>query len=273
MKKILDFIVYSNLFIALCCAALTLQTNLIFEQTNPLIFEYTFINFSATFCLYNLQRLYYSAINPEAVKYTWYIKNRRLIFTLIILIIISSFNFLWDFFIENKMHLLIYSILSITSLIYFLPPIQLKKQGIIKPFLISAVFVLVAIIIPLDFKMNNKLFFYSLAQFCFTSILCILFDVRDASADRENGIRTIPVLVGLKKTKVICAILLISYFIIGTLFFSINYLIVVLCIVCALTIIIMFSNEKRNNYFYLIIVDGMLLLQLSLFLIVNYLRA
>ncbi|MDX2171705.1 MAG: UbiA family prenyltransferase [Bacteroidota bacterium] len=273
MKKILYFIVYSNLFIALCCAVLTLQTTLIFEETNTRIFEYTLINFIATFCLYNLQRLYYSAMQPESIKYAWYIKNRRLIFTLIILLFICSFNFLWNFFIENKMHLFGYSILSVASLAYFLPPIQLKKIGVLKPFLISAVFVAVTIIIPLDFKITGKVLFYSFAQFCFVSILCVLFDIRDVNEDRGKGVRTIPVLVGLKKTKIICAMILISYFIIATRFFNSSYLVTLLLLVCILTIIIMLTNEKRNNYFYLVIVDGMLLLQFSFFAIVNYYQA
>jgi len=261
MKKIVDFIIYSNLFIALCCSALTLQTALIFEEISKVNFEYVLVNFIATFCLYNFQRLYYSATQTENTKYVWYVKNRRLLFTLIALSIITSFNFLWEFFIENKTHLIVYSLLSIISLIYFLPPIQLKKYGILKPFLISVVFVFIAILIPLNFKFTEKTVFYALAEFFFIAALCLLFDIRDIQADKERGIHTIPVLAGLKKTKLI-AITFLCFYIVSLFVLKKEELIIpALLIFCATVVIIIATNEKRNNYFYLCLVDGLLLLQ------------
>ena len=189
MKKILDFIIYSNLFIALCCSAITLQTSLFFNTINS-IYEYVIINFIATFILYNLQRLYYSAKDDTNPKYLWYIKNRRLLFTIIVLILLLSFNFLWEFFIINLQHLVIYSSLSIISVLYFLPPIQLKKYGVLKPFLISLVFITIAILIPLNFKITQQVIIYTLAQFFFISGLCVLFDIRDVESDKLNKIKT-----------------------------------------------------------------------------------
>ena len=206
MKKILDFIIYSNLFIALCCSAITLQTFLFFNTLNS-IYEYVIINFIATFILYNLQRLYYSAKDDTNPKYLWYVKNRRLLFTIIVLILLLSFNFLWEFFITNISHLVIYSSLSIISVLYFLPPIQLKKYGVLKPFLISLVFITIAILIPLNFKITQQVIIYTLAQFFFISGLCVLFDIRDVENDKLNKINTIPLLLSLNKTKIIAVIL------------------------------------------------------------------
>lgn len=261
MKKVLDFIVYSNLFIAVCCALFTLQTTLIFKETNAIIFNYTLINFIATFCLYNFQRLYYSATQSKTTKYDWYIKNRRLVFTLIVLLVVSSFNFLWEFFVENKTHLIVYSLLSITSLLYFLPPIQLKKYGMFKPFIISAIFVVIAILIPLNFKMTQQVVFYSFAQLFFIAALCVLFDIRDLEADKEKNIHTLPVLLGIKKTKVIAVTLLCFYLVFSILLHNKEFALASLFIFFISVAIALFTNYTRHNFFYLLIVDGLIVVQ------------
>ncbi len=260
MKKILDFIIYSNVFIALCCVAVTLQTAIIFNQSNS-IYEYAIINFIATFILYNLQRLYYSAKYDTNPKYVWYTKNRRILLTIIVLLLLLSFNFLWAFFITNIKHLLIYSSLSIISILYFLPPIQLKKYGVLKPFLISFVFVTIAILIPLNFKVTQPILIYTLAQFFFISTLCVLFDIRDIETDKLNTIKTIPLILGIKKTKII-AIVLVSSYLILIFFLQINYLNFSVVLVFSLALIITaLSSVKRNNYFYLLMVDGLIIAQ------------
>ncbi len=261
MKKVLDFIVYSNLFISVCCAALTLQTAYIFLETEILIHEYVLINFIATFCLYNLQRLYYSSKQEGDVKYFWYARNRKFIFTLIVLLLLVSFNFLLDFFIKNKSHLIVYSLLASLSLLYFLPPLQLKKYGILKPFLIGFVFVVIAILIPLNFIVTQQILLYTLGQFFFISALCILFDIRDVVTDKEKNINTFPVLIGLKNSKIIILILCSCYLILNDVLWIHKFILsthIIFCISCIVTII---SNPKKNNYFYLIVVDGLLLLQ------------
>ncbi len=270
MKKILDFIVYSNLFIALCCAALTLQTVFIFDLTFNKSFDFVIINFTATFCLYNLQRIYYSSKYEDSPKYCWYIKNRRLIFTLIILTLILSFNFLWHFFILNQTHLLIYSSLSIISILYFLPPIQLKKYGIFKPFLIGSVFVFIAILIPLNFKLSTQIIFYTIAQWVFITALCVLFDVRDMEADKEKKINTIPILVGIKNTKIIVISLFCIYLVFSLILKNNELIFSALFIFCLSIVIILACNVKRNNYFYLLVVDGLILLQFILLIVYNF---
>jgi len=266
MKKILDFIVYSNLFIALCCALLTLQTAIIFKDVGDSIYEYVLVNFIATFVLYNLQRLYYSSKVEDEKKYKWYINNRRLIFTLIILILFLSFNFIWHFFIKSKFHIITYSILAILSLFYFLPPFQLKKFGVLKPFLIGLVFVFVSVLIPLHFNYSIHTVCYALMQLCFICALCILFDIRDIVSDSSNSINTIPVLFGLQNAKIIAMTLIAAYLVFS--FLIVQFFPLALIIVGLTLGVILITSEQRNNYFYLIVVDGLIIVQ---FLIIKIL--
>jgi hypothetical protein len=269
LKKILDFIVYSNLFIALCVAFATLQTAWVFSKQSDRILTFILPNFIATFVLYNLQRLYYAAKQPDNLKYNWYNQNRRLIFTLIILTLFCSFNLLWDFFFENLNCIIAYSILTLLSLFYFLPPIQLRKYGLLKPFIISFVFICTTTILPLLNNFNREVLFYTFGQFSFISALCVLFDIRDVEHDKESKFITLPIKHGVTKTKYIALFLVFVYF--GSSFFSLqppNYTIVIITagITIALTAL---AKPNRHNYFYSFLVDGCLIVQCLLFMVLK----
>jgi len=269
LKKILDFIVYSNFFISLCIAFATLQTALLFSNNSEHIFSFILPNFIATFTLYNLQRLYYSAKQPNNAKYNWYNKNRRLIFTLIALSVFCSFNLLWDFFFENKKTLLAYGFLSLLSIFYFLPPIQLRKYGLLKPFIIAFVFSSVSIILPNLSKLNDVLLIYTAGQFCFIAALCVLFDIRDFAYDKESEFITLPIKYGVRKAKYTAVFLLMVYLASAILISQTNYLLVAILtsgISLTLTII---ASPSKHNYFYTLLVDGCIIVQCLVLLLLN----
>jgi 4-hydroxybenzoate polyprenyltransferase len=269
LKKILDFIVYSNLFISLCVSFATFQTALVFSNNSERIYSFILPNFIATFVLYNLQRLYYAAKQPDNVKYNWYNKNRRLIFTLIILTLFSSFNFLWDFFIEDLKIAAGYSILALLSLFYFLPPLQLRKYGLLKPFIISFVFICTTTLLPLLNNLNMAVWVYAFGQFCFITALCVLFDIRDVDHDTELKFITVPIKYGVTKAKYISVFLLLVY--LASAIFSIQKPYFTTAIITAgLAILItVLAKPSRHNYFYVFLVDGSIIFQFILLLLIN----
>jgi 4-hydroxybenzoate polyprenyltransferase len=269
LKKILDFIVYSNLFIALCVAFATLQTALVFSTQSENIFTFILPNFIATFVLYNLQRLYYAAKQPNNAKYNWYNKNRRLIFTLMMLTVFCSFNLLWDFFFENLYVLIAYGILAVISLFYFLPPLQLRKYGLIKPFIISFVFICATILLPLLNSFTIAVWFYALGQFCFITTLCMLFDIRDVEHDKTSNFITLPIKYGLTKAKYISIFLLIVY--LASAIFSIQstYYIAAIITASIAVLLTVIAKPSRHNYFYVFLVDGCIIFQCVLVVVNN----
>lgn len=269
LKKILDFIVYSNLFIALCVAFATLQTASIFSKHSEQIFTFILPNFIATFVLYNLQRLYYAAKQPHNVKYNWYNQNRRLIFTLIILTLFSSFNLLWDFFIENAYILAAYALLALLSLLYFLPPIQLRKYGLLKPFIIAFVLICVSVILPGISELNQQFLIYTVGQFCFITALCVLFDIRDVEHDKKSNFITLPIKHGIAKTKYVVFLLLLVY--LASAFFLplFGYFITVIISTITVTLLTLIAKPSKHNYFYLFLVDGCIIMQCLLFIILK----
>ena len=259
--KILNFIIYSNLFIAACVAVFTLQTAYIFRETSQNIFLFVIPNFISTFVLYNIQRLYFSTKYPENKKYGWYAKNKRLLFTLIILLIISAFDVLLKFFLTNITTLIIYFILSLLSLSYFLPPLRLRRFGFFKPFIISLTLVWIAVVLPLLNNLNYSILIYIISQFLFIAALCIMFDIRDRETDKEMNITTIPVKTGVLNSKIFILILVTLYFMSGFFWPIKNSVIITSIISFALILLTLFSKPSRHNYFYLFLVDGTIILQ------------
>ena len=269
LKKFLDFIVYSNFFIAVCIALFTLQTAIVFPHQSDQILLFIPLNFIATFTLYNLQRLYFSAQLKNDSKYTWYTKNRRLIFTLIILTISCSFNFLVTFFLQNVTSLIVYGCLGVLSIFYFLPPLQLRKYGLLKPFIITFVIICTSVILPLATTFNKVTLIYAVNQFFFIAALCICFDIRDVEIDALGNQKTIPIKFGITNTKYLVVALLLFY--LATGFFVPNtYFPTTAIFVTVLSILLtIFAKPKRHYYFYLLLVDGAIIVQCLLLLFLN----
>lgn len=269
LKKILDFIVYSNLFISLCVSFATFQTALVFSNNSERIYSFILPNFIATFVLYNLQRLYYAAKQPDNVKYNWYNKNRRLIFTLIILTLFSSFNFLCDFFIEDLKIAAGYSILALLSLFYFLPPLQLRKYGLLKPFIISFVFICTTTLLPLLNNLNMAVWVYAFGQFCFITALCVLFDIRDVDHDTELKFITVPIKYGVTKAKYISVFLLLVFLVSAIFSIQTPYFTTAIITAGIAILITVLAKPSRHNYFYVFLVDGSIIFQFILLLLIN----
>lgn len=269
LKKILDFIVYSNFFISACVAFFTIQTALVFQNHSETILEFALPNFIATFILYNFQRLYFGAKHPESPKYYWHTKNRRLIFTLILLLIVCCFTPVWILFSENPTNLIAYGCLFVFSTFYFLPPFNLRKYGVLKPFMIAFVFVCISIILPLLPKINFAITVYAIGQFSFIAALAMLFDIRDLENDKTENVITTPVKSGIKTAKFITVVLLLIYFISSVYLSQINFIMTAIIILILSLALTLFAKPNRHNYFYLFLVDGLIILQCLLFLSVK----
>lgn len=269
LRKILDTVVYSNLFIAFAVACFTLQTAIFFPEHGAIIEELSVLNFIATFMLYNLQRLFYASRENLDEKYNWYPRNRRLLFTGMALFLISFSDRLLDFFIQHPDYFFIYCLLTALSLLYFLPPVQLKKYGLLKPFIIAFVFVACAVLLPLYKTLSWELITYAAGQFCFIAGLCVLFDIKDLEHDRALGLKTLPIRVGIKKTKYLCILLLLLYTASAGVSSQQSVLLGYLGISVINTLLILLVKPLRTAYFYFYLLDGLIVAQ---YVTLQYLR-
>jgi 4-hydroxybenzoate polyprenyltransferase len=180
-----------------------------------------------------------------------------------------SFNYLWDFFIEDLKIAAGYSILALLSLFYFLPPLQLRKYGLLKPFIISFVFICTTTLLPLLNNLNMAVWVYAFGQFCFITALCVLFDIRDVDHDTELKFITVPIKYGVTKAKYISVFLLLVFLASAIISIQTPYFTTAI-ITAGLAILITFlAKPSRHNYFYVFLVDGCIIFQFILLLLIN----
>ena len=94
------------------------------------------------------------------------------------------------------------------SNIYFIlfTSFNLRKTRLHQTILISSVWVISCSLVPL---IENKLItdqsiWFVISQFCFISVLCLLFDIKDGENDYLSGVNTYPNKFGAKITKLVC---------------------------------------------------------------------
>jgi 4-hydroxybenzoate polyprenyltransferase len=143
---------------------------------------------------------------------------------------------------------------------------RLRQIKGLKIFLIAFSWTLVTVYIPINFYAVNKI---SLAivlinNFLFIAILSLLFDIKDFQKDKENNLRSIPVLIGEKKSyyiiQLILAVLLISTcFLYNDVGFATT--IALLLHILFSYVVIFKLKSSHKNFYYTILIDGLLISQ------------
>jgi hypothetical protein len=269
-KDLLDFIGYSNLFLAFAVFCSTIQGGFIFKEAMEPSISFSLLNFVSAFCLYNLQRIYQSSMPTTDIRLLWYRRNKKWIFTMAILLAIGFSETAWNIFITYKQGIFIYCICALLSIFYFLPPLNLRTIAGIKQFYIALIWVLVCIVIPFMFEeehftgttyFKKDQILYIISQFFFIAALCIPFDIRDVNKDREEGTKSLPVVLGINQSKFIAMVLMVFYFVFA-FFIETQDLILIRGIILLVTVAaIYFSGPKRHRYYTIYFVEGIIVLQ------------
>lgn len=269
-KALLDFIGYSNLFLAFAVFCSTIQGGFIFKESIDPSISFSFLNFTAAFCLYNLQRIYQSALPTTDARLLWYRRNKKWLFTIGILMALGFTETAWNIFITYRQGIFVYCICALLSIFYFLPPFNLRKIAGLKQFYIALIWVLVCIVIPFMFEeehFTGAMYFqkdqilYIISQFCFIAALCIPFDIRDVNKDREEGTQSLPVILGVKQSKFIAMFLMTIYFVLAFFIETENLLTTRGIILLVAIAAIYFSEPKRHRYYCIYFVEGIIILQ------------
>lgn len=277
MKKIAHFFLFSSCFIASCAVAQALLTfHLLKSEANPDIL--LLVGFSTLFT-YNVDTLFhrptdFSAKN-ELLRDQWVQKNYWILRFLAIISLAPI-----AYALCNLPSSIFYVLvpLFILALQYTFPLVRLggnwtplKQVKGIKAFIIAAVFSTVVVLIPYLFQ-DNKLALIELltmlfARFTFIAALAIYFDVRDIGFDQKNGIKSLPVLIGIPKTKRIAFVLILLFLLLISLnpFYQKHsgYLGMFLSGILSL-IIFGYHPRSRSEFYYSFFIDGLLIFQLTL---------
>jgi hypothetical protein len=276
IKRWIDFLLYSNLFISLCAAAITIETYLLrFPEINWIYVSFTFFS---TLVFYDFPSLFFAKeafSTDESERHKWINENKK---TLGLFLILGVIGTSITIFLFPLKFILSFIPIAIIAFAYFFPQTHLRSIAGLKGGVITFVWTAVTCIYPMLLhsfpESDHKYFFYGyngllMAQrFFFILPLCITFNVRDMEADKSAGIRTVPLAYGIQATKIIC---LLSLFLFTAFlrfpFGKIEIALLVSAIVTA--IFILGTSKSRSEYFYSFWIDGMILLQAGLIVLQN----
>lgn len=284
LRGSIDFLLFSNLFIALCAVAQGFVTyQLLGVKPEKYILGLLFFS---TLAQYNFCILLTSPGEPQKSKFRrvkWIFSHYRFMISVTIVSFLSLIPLL--FFLSAPSQVLLF-FLGIISIAYGLPIFSFheKRFGLrnipgIKLFLIAMVWSLSTVLLPILELEATHVFHTSTGdtillvakRFLFIAAITVPFDIRDLFEDRSSALKTIPVVLGEKKALIFCQVLLIAYLILLFLFsesFDKNIIALTLTIFISGWLIFK-SNFVRNEYYYFLYLDGTLILQFVMLAIAN----
>jgi 4-hydroxybenzoate polyprenyltransferase len=276
-RPLLDFLLFSNVFMALCAVAQALVTfHLIGSKPYlPLLG----LLFSSTLFIYNICLLITKPAEPSKsflLPKRWFYAHNRLMITItLVSAMVLAFMYLMLSF--KSMALL--GILGVLSMAYSLPIFSKGNQRFglrnipgIKSVLIALVWTMSCVLLPiLEAEAQNHTvvsvpdtLMLICKRFLFIIALTIPFDIRDLFQDSQSGLKTIPVIFGKEGAYLFCQLLLIGYLVLLFLFrgngFSPDFF------GLAFTTLLMGwlifkSKREKDEYYYFFYMDGVLILQ------------
>ena len=199
--------------------------------------------------------------NVHSERSLWLLKHKKLL-TYSIVASLISVMFLCNNLSWTSIGIMIGA--EIISTLYYLQPFNLRRHGYIKPFLISSVWVISCSLVPLiENQLVTKLSIWFVAsQFCFISVLCLLFDIKDGESDYLAGVNTYVNKFGVNIAKLIC-FAFVAVSVICFLQFTNDIYFIVFAVIFNLLVIatITLTNENRDSLYFYLWIDGLLVLQ------------
>lgn len=264
----------TNLFIAIAAATATMASFGFYNK--PIQYKIVAFIFFATLFTYNFQR----RIGDIRHTATFYHAKTILMYVACIGVVV----FVFTLKINEVIVLLIAAILSAG---YALPFVFIKSERLalrqmpyLKIWIIVAVWVLSTAIVPLLSFLNFKFFndglsalFFGLQQGNFILALTIPFDIRDQKQD-QNLQHTLPMEMGIRKSRRMAQKAMMAVFVFAFLnyligFFAFRQMVVQLVISILGYFVVGYGWKIRSPLYYSIVLDGMIILQGILIVMVS----
>lgn len=269
LKKLVEFILFSSIFIALCAVGFCIETNILLGLPLNSFSFYCFV-FGATLLQYNLHYSAKKIAVKNSERLSWSMNNKNIHLSLLI---IGGILILFSFFSFHLKHFLILCCLGAISFLYSFPFLpfgkkkRIKDYGFLKIVTLSLLWTLVTVWFPVNTMPHDKVLFVFVfaKRFIFMFILCLLFDLRDIEIDRKENINTIPVALGKRNCYLLSYLLLALFLAISVFQYlyaaQLLFLIAMIISVIITFVIIQRTRKTNSDFIYLAGIDGMMLLQ------------
>lgn len=273
--KLINSIISWHVSLAIAAVLLTVSAQ-IQLGLKPQWHPWLFLIFSGTLFEYNRHRiviLFFKGGALQSGKHRLLPKKQKLFF---LTALILGIGFVAAAIFTKTGVLLTYLLLGFLTLLYSGPGFgnktnhfKLREIPYLKIFFITFIWSVSTILLPVIqagneiFETNVILLFAE--RFLFIFAIAIQFDIRDMQADHRTGLKTIPLLIGQDKARILSFLTLAA-----SLFFSVFhypnqnnwFILCALCISTAITYLFFKLQffRTRTRYYYQVL-DGALLLQ------------
>lgn len=262
---ILDWLLYSAIWIASCTLALCVESTLILQTPLP-AWPLLLFAWSSTFCHYNLHYFTREKHVTLSGRDRWTQAHRPWFLPAII---ISGGVSLYCLFHFSWMELGAVAVLAAISMLYSLPLLprgfRLKQLGVLKPFILAAVWAIITVWLPAHQADPLLLILVIARRFVLMLVLCLAFDLRDQHKDSLQGIRTIPVRWGTLFTYRLMDVLLILFVVFAVLvewqFHRWLMLLALLASALLTKLAVRATALFAGERYYLGVIDGMMMVQ------------
>lgn len=284
-KRVVDFFIFSNLFIALAAVAFTMESQIQIGLL-PKIHPYLFLIFFATLFEYNSHKLVTILVNKECLnepKFEWIRRNLKLFYGIAF---VSVAGFLVATLYAKWSVLITLLPLGVITLFYSFPVyikgrrlFRLREFPFIKIFIISFVWSATCIVLPViqsGVKVDTiQLLLFIIERFLFVFAITVPFDIRDMQSDKQNKLKTLPLLVGEKRASQSANAAMVLFVIMCALHYSNGQQVHLLLafVISGISTLIALNNNwiKRQVHYHYGVLDGTMLLQGLLVLLFYFL--
>jgi 4-hydroxybenzoate polyprenyltransferase len=285
-KRFFDFLIYSNLYIAVAAVLFTVQAQVQLGM-QPDWHPYLFLIFFATLFEYNLHKFvaiffYKHALNEN--KFYWISKNLTLFYFIVFL---SVAGFIIAAFLAKITVLMTLFPLGIITFLYSFPIykkgiqlFRLREVPLAKIFIISFVWSSTSILLPIvqaGLKISPLMILLLTAErFLFVFAITVPFDIRDIESDIKAGLKTLPIIVGEKRAIKFANLSLVLFGILSNTHYLISgQLFILLAFDVSLIvtwIILNYNPLKKHPHYHYGFLDGMMTLQGLLTLLFYFIK-
>jgi 1,4-dihydroxy-2-naphthoate octaprenyltransferase len=279
-KRIIEFFVYSNLFIAGCAVLMSYQSSWLMIHRDPNLNLVAFVLFS-TLCSYSFH-WYLTTESVIPSQRIQRLKGFRI--TQIALFFIGLIGAVYFFF--KLLHWWPWLLVAaIATFFYSAPKIPhplfrvLRKVAIGKTIFLAFVWMYVTSVLPVmvsEVEWRNEFLLYSISRFFLIYAICILFDYRDRQDDKAAGVKS---LITYLSEKSVTALFYVSIliFIVATIYlrtYGHSWITIAILIVPGILTASLGKYARRHfhDLFYYLILDGLMALSALLMLLFNYFR-
>jgi 4-hydroxybenzoate polyprenyltransferase len=269
LQVMVEYLVYSSVYLAFAAGAMVFISSILHQVTFSLIVSA--LGMLITYSIYNLNRKTdesEDAVN-HAHRYAFTKKYEKILYlsgigAYLLALVLSGFY--------GILVILVSSIPLLTGLIYSTPILpqgfryrRLKEIPVLKSLLVAIAWALPPALLPVYISGASPdlvtlaviLFFFSLVF-----INTVLFDIRDLEGDRAAGVRTIPVLLGIPRTKTLLTLVNVIFgtAVLSILLFShispVYICLIVTGMIYAQAYILLYQNVSTGNLRCDVIADG-----------------